>query len=114
MILALILGIILGAGLTVFTLQNATLASVSLLAWHFSAPLAFVLLCVIGVAVIATLLGLLPTVYRSESLVKKLEAEKNELERELSKYQITIPIAPPTPGARTFVFEQEAEKSYAA
>lgn len=113
MILALVLGIILGAGLTVFTLQNAGLATVSILAWHFSAPLAFVLVGVIGLAVLATLLALVPTVYRSERLAKKLAAEKGALEQELSKYHITFPVAPPAPGSRAYVLEREPEKVYA-
>lgn len=114
MILALVLGIILGAGLTVFTLQNAGWVTVSMLTWQLSAPLAFVLVGVIGVAIIATLLGILPTLFRYEAQAKKLQAEKRQLENELAKYQITIPVAPPNGESRTFVLANEREKVYAA
>lgn len=114
MILALVLGIILGAGLTVFTLQNAGWVTVSMLTWQLSAPLAFVLVGVIGVAIIATLLGLLPTLFRYEGQARALRAEKKQLENELAKYQITIPITPPSGESRTFVLANEREKVYAA
>ena len=114
MVLALFLGIILGTGLTIFTIENATMVTVSLLTWQLTAPLAFVLVGVIGTAVLATLLGTLPTLLRSEKHAKKLQKENGRLVNELAKYQITIPIAPPAPGSRTLVFEQEAQKSYAA
>ncbi len=114
MILALFLGILLGAGLTIFTLENASWITVSMLSWQFSAPLAFVLVGVISASVVITLLALLPIVIRGDRYAKKLEGEKKQLENDLSKYQITIPIAPPAPGSRPFVVHQEPEKVYAA
>ncbi len=114
MILALVLGIVLGVGLTVFTLENAGWVTVNMLIWQLSAPLAFVLVGVIAVAVFATLLGLLPTLLRTEKQVRKLQVEKKQFTDELAKYQITIPIAPPGGAARSFVITKEPEAVYAS
>jgi len=114
MIIALVLGIILGAGLTVFTLQNAGMVTVGLLSWHYSGPLAFVLVGIMCVSAAAVLLTLLPTLLRAERNARKLQAHIQQLEHELAKYHISFPIAPPAPGSRAYVFEKEPEKIYAA
>jgi uncharacterized integral membrane protein len=110
MILAL--GIILGAGLTVFTLENAGPVTVTMLSYSLTAPMALVLVAVIAVSALAAILAVLPTMLRNEKRIKKLEIEKKEVENELAKYHITIPVAPPAPGTRSFVLEQNGEKVY--
>ena len=106
MILAL--GIILGAGLTVFTIENAGLVTVSMLSYQLTAPMALVLVGVIAASALAAILAILPTVLRSETRIKKLEKEKSDLQNELAQYHITIPIMPPAPGTRSFVVTEPA------
>lgn len=93
--IALLLGVLLGASLTVFTLQNAGLATVQVFAWHFTAPLAFTLIGVVALSAVATLLAALPTLLKLERQLKTLKIEKKAVSDDLAKYSITIPITPP-------------------
>ena len=99
LLIAALLGIALGSMLTVFTIQNTATASVAIFAWHLSAPLAFILAGAISIGVLAALVSFLPTISRAERRIKELKEKTEELETELAKYHITIPIAPPAADA---------------
>ncbi|HWP61229.1 MAG TPA: LapA family protein [Candidatus Paceibacterota bacterium] len=112
MILAILLGILFGSALTVFAIENASVVSVSMLSWHFTAPVAFLLVGAAGIAAIITLVGTLPKLIRDERRIRVLQAQKREVENELSKYRIVIPVAPPSQGAAP-IHVIEREKVYA-
>lgn len=96
MIFALIAGIAFGSALTIFSLQNATVISVSFLSLHFAAPVAVLLVSAAGIAAVIALLGTLPLVLRAERRVREAQAQKVALEIELAKYRIIFPVAPPS------------------
>ncbi len=64
MLLALILGILLGGAGVVFAMQNTDLITVSFLTWQFTAPLALILLSTMVLGIIVALLSLLPVAIR--------------------------------------------------
>ena len=90
----LLIGTLLGSALTIFALQNGTLVTVSFLEWQLTAPMAFVLALFAAATACATMLALLPSLLSGEKRLRALRARERELGHELSKYRITIPIAP--------------------
>ena len=89
----------MGALLVVFAIQNTLITTITLLSWHLSAPSALIFIATLALGSIATLLSLLPSFMRDDRAMKKLAADNKTLADELSKYHITIPIAPPTADA---------------
>lgn len=91
----LLAGIFLGGLSVFFALENVSDVTVNVLIWQLTAPLATILLTTIFAGALMVSVGLLPGLLRDERRFKRVLAEKKALEDELSKYQITIPIAPP-------------------
>jgi len=94
-IITAFLSVIIGGVSVFFALQNAEAVTVSFLAWHASVPLADVLFITLLIGVLATFALGLPTAIRTDRRMRALLNEKEKLQEELAKYQITIPIAPP-------------------
>ena len=84
MILFLILGILLGALLVVFILQNMLVVTVSFFAWQMTASLALVLFLAILCGVTITLLLLLPNLIRDDLRLSRATRRAKELEDELA------------------------------
>jgi uncharacterized integral membrane protein len=85
MIIFLILGLILGAAMVAFVLQNITTVSVSFLTWHLDGSLAIILFLAFGVGVLMTLLFLLPSFIRDEWQYHKLKKHARAIEDELTR-----------------------------
>lgn len=85
MVIFLILGLLLGAGMVVFVLQNITPVSVSFLTWSLDGSLAVILFLAFGVGVLMTLLFLLPSFIRDEWQYRKLKKHARAIEEELTR-----------------------------
>jgi uncharacterized integral membrane protein len=109
MVIVALLSLAVGSLLTIFTLQNAEMASITLFAWHLNAPMAFLLVGVLTISVFATIASVWPLLTRLEKRAKKLEDEKKALQDELAKYSITIPIAPPAVDAASLLLARERQ-----
>lgn len=105
-VVPILFGIIIGAYLVVFALQNTVPLTVTLLSWHASAPTALILITALALGATMSLLALVPTFIRNDRYIKKLEAAKEAAEHELSKYRITIPIAPPAIDAGALIMAE--------
>lgn len=90
MIIFLILGLILGAAMVTFVLQNITPVSVSFLTWHLDGSLAVILFLAFGVGVLMTLLFLLPSFIRDEWQYRKLKKHTRAIEEELTRANTAI------------------------
>jgi uncharacterized integral membrane protein len=112
MIIFLIVGLLLGAAMVAFVLQNITTVSVSFLTWHLDGSLAIILFLAFGVGVLMTLLFLLPSFIRDEWQYHKLKKHARAIEEELARVNNAMgsvgapqpqptmsPTTPPAPGA---------------
>ncbi|MEN9582402.1 MAG: hypothetical protein RL641_356 [Candidatus Parcubacteria bacterium] len=82
-----IIGLILGAVMVVFVLQNAVPISVVFLGWQFDGSLALVLiLAIIGGMVLSALLSL-PELVRKEFKLSKLKRDNRNLSSELESHK---------------------------
>ncbi len=91
MLISLIVGILLGGVAVLFALQNTATITVVFLSWDITAPLSFLLLaCLLG-GIIATLLALIPFLFRDELAARNLRREKKTIEDEYAKYRADHP-----------------------
>ena len=105
-VVPILFGIIVGAYLVVFALQNTVPLTLTLLSWHFSMPAALMLSAALALGAIVSIVSLIPIFIRNDRYIKKLEEEKGAAEHELSKYRITIPIAPPAIDAGALIMAE--------
>ncbi len=84
MIFFLILGILLGALLVIFILQNMLVVTVSFFAWQLTASLALVLFLAVLCGIVITLLMLLPNLIRDDLRLSRASRRAKELEDELA------------------------------
>jgi uncharacterized integral membrane protein len=85
MIISLILGVILGAALVAFVLQNVAIVTVTFISWQVTGSLALVLLASIISGVVVTLLILLPSLIKNDFYLAALKKQKKEVEDELAR-----------------------------
>ena len=104
--LPILFGVMIGASLVVFALQNTVPLTVTLLSWHVSMPAALMLAAALAFGAIVSIVSLVPTFIRNDRYIKRLEGAKEAAEHELSKYRITIPIAPPTIDAGALIMAE--------
>jgi|SRR3989344_2381413 len=105
-VVPILFGVIIGAYLVVFALQNTSPLTLTLLSWHFSMPAALMLSASLALGAIVSIVSLVPTFIRNDRYIKKLEGEKEAAEHELSKYHITIPIMPPAIDAGALIMAE--------
>ena len=79
----------------VFALQNTFVATVNILSWHVTLPVALLLAGALGLGALATIVAMIPDAIKDERYMRQLQAQKKEVEDELAKYRIVIPLAPP-------------------
>lgn len=104
-------GIILGGLSVLFALENLGAVTVTFLNWNMTASLATVILGTVLFTLCTIVVALVPALIRNDRRLRTLSHEKNELEQELNKYRITIPIAPPGITLESFAQTQrEREK----
>src|SRR5579871_4479430 len=100
MLISLIVGIILGAVMVVFALQNVALITVTFFTWQLTAPLSVLILGTILCGIAMTLLVLLPSVIRDEMYISSVKKQKRETENELARVrssQSTTTVTQTTP-----------------
>ncbi|HVV38946.1 MAG TPA: LapA family protein [Candidatus Paceibacterota bacterium] len=100
MIFFLIIGIVLGALLVVFILQNMMVVTVSFFAWQMTASLALILFLAVLCGVTIALLLLLPNLIRDDLRLSRANRRAKELENELADQKaahVAIAAAPTTP-----------------
>ena len=104
MLIALILGILLGGITVLFAVENLQMVTVSFLAWQGEAPLAILLLIGMFSGIAFTLLLLLPYVIRDELAARATRHAKRKLEDEFATYRTHNPnvqMPPPSPRVQT-------------
>ena len=80
MITFILLGLLLGAVVIIFALQNPVAITVSFLAWQFSAPLTFVLLAAVASGLLMSSLLSIPDYFRQASRISKLKDKSSKLQ----------------------------------
>jgi len=85
MVFPLILGIVLGALLVVFALQNVAVVTLSFFTWQFQGSLALVLILAAAAGVVVSLLIVLPESIASYFSYRSLKKTNARLEEELRK-----------------------------
>ncbi len=85
MIISLIFGVLLGAALVVFVLQNVAVVTVAFLSWQITGSLALVLLASIISGVVVTLLIILPSLIKNDFYLASIKREKKALEDQLAQ-----------------------------
>src|SRR3989338_5210363 len=78
--LPLFFGVLIGAFFVAFALQNAFVATVTVLSWHFSLPLALLVAGGLCAGALATVVAMIPGFIKNERYIKKLQAEKKAAE----------------------------------
>jgi putative membrane protein len=107
MIISLILGVVLGAILVIFVLQNVAVITVSFLTWQLTGSLALVLLATIISGVVITLLILLPGLIKDDFHLSAVKKQKREVEDELARTKVALAdAASRLPGAQTVTIEK--------
>ena len=107
MIISLILGVLLGAALVAFVLQNVAIVTVSFMTWQITGSLALVLLASIISGVVVTLLIILPGLIRDDFYLAAVKKQKKEVEDELANTKLALADANArTTSAQTYVVEK--------
>lgn len=78
MLISLILGIIVGAVLVIFILQNIVVVTVSFFTWQMTGSLAMVLLAAMVGGIVMTLLFILPSLIRDDLYLSAIKKQKKE------------------------------------
>ncbi|RJQ33687.1 LapA family protein [Candidatus Parcubacteria bacterium] len=71
-----ILGIVIGASLVSFALQNTADATVAFVGWTLSLPLALLVTGALTLGALGTIIAMIPGFIKNERYIKKLEADK--------------------------------------
>ncbi len=90
MFIFLILGLILGALIIIFALQNITTVTGVFLTWQFQGSLALILVLAVASGILLCLFLSLPEVLRKRFLISKLKKKTNILEGELTDKKIEV------------------------
>ena len=90
MIISLILGVVLGAVLVIFVLQNVAIVTVSFMTWQLTGSLALVLLATIISGIVITLLILLPSLIKDDFKLAALKRQRKDLEDELARTRAAL------------------------
>ncbi len=107
MIISLILGVILGAALVAFVLQNVAIVTVSFMTWQLTGSLALVLLVSIISGVVVTLLMILPCLIKDDFYLAAVKKQKKDVEDELTQTKQALAQANARiSGAQTVVVEK--------
>ena len=107
MIISLIFGVVLGAVLVIFVLQNVAVVTVSFLTWQITGSLALVLLASIISGIVITLLIILPGLIRDEFNLSILKKQKKQVEEELVKSKSMLgDVVSQSPTTQTIVVEK--------
>ncbi len=77
-----ILAIIVGVVAVIFALSNVAVVSVEFLLWDFEASLAIVVLISFLLGIMATLIMVLPSVWRKSTEVRKHKKQTQQLSKE--------------------------------
>ena len=93
--LPLILGIVIGAALVIFALQNTAVTTITFMSSTLSLPLALLVTDALALGALAAILAMIPGFIKNERSIKRLKADKKATEDELATYRVVIPLAPP-------------------
>ena len=100
MIILFVTGVLLGAVVVVFALQNIAVITVTFFTWHLTGSLAVVLILAILSGILITLLMVLPETINASlkyrSFKKEIEKVKEEL-RKQKELTVFAKHTPPTP-----------------
>lgn len=92
MFIFLILGLLLGAAVIIFALQNVTPITVVFLGWQFHGSLALILVLAVASGILIYALFSLPEVIRKRFVISKLNNDKEKLKDELVDKKIEVEV----------------------
>lgn len=90
MFIFLIIGLLMGAMVIIFALQNIETVSVSFLTWQFDGSLALILVCAVAIGMIISSLLSIPTWLQRRREIRNLQKGKNIAEGELVAKKIEV------------------------
>jgi putative membrane protein len=85
MITFILLGLVLGAIVIIFALQNSVTITVSFLVWQFEGPLTFILLAAVASGLLISSFLSLPDYFRQALRISKLKNKNIDLQDTLVK-----------------------------
>ncbi|MCC2630819.1 MAG: hypothetical protein K0S38_628, partial [Candidatus Paceibacter sp.] len=83
MLVFLVIGILLGASVVVFALQNITPITVTFFSWHIEGSLAIILLFAVASGMLISTFLSLPSMIKKSFQISRLKKEVNKLVEEL-------------------------------
>jgi lipopolysaccharide assembly protein A len=110
MIILLVLGLLLGGLVVIFTLQNIATVSVVFLAWKFDGSLALILVLAVASGMLLCWLLSLPDVFNKRFQISKLKQHADELEGKLVETKTAVE-AEKSKLAATNAYIDDAEKA---
>ena len=90
MITFILLGLVLGAVVIIFALQNSVVITVSFLAWEFTGPLTFILLAAIASGLLISSLLSIPDYFRQALRISKLKDKTAKLRETVIEKEIEV------------------------
>lgn len=90
MITFILLGLLLGAVVIIFALQNSVVITVSFLAWQFEGPLTFVLLAAVASGLLISSLLSVPDYFRQALRISKLKDKTAKLQETVVEREIEV------------------------
>jgi uncharacterized integral membrane protein len=97
MIILFILGLILGALVVIFTLQNIGIVTVTFFSWSLTSSLSVIIGLAVSLGVVIALLLFLPESISNSLKYRKLKKENTKLEEELKRQKELTVFAKNTP-----------------
>lgn len=90
MIIFLIVGLLLGAAVVVFAMQNITPVTVMFLTWKLEGSIAFILILAVLVGALISVLILIPSLIKRNFQISRLKNQHNVLKEELVNKKIEV------------------------
>ncbi|MDB5239074.1 MAG: hypothetical protein JWO00_409 [Candidatus Parcubacteria bacterium] len=90
MIIFFIIGIVLGAFVVIFALQNITPVTVMFFDWQIQGSLAFILILAVAIGLLISALLSLPDIFRKSFMISKLKKHNEKLKDELVTKEIEV------------------------
>ncbi len=88
--MALILGLLLGAGFVVFALQNTQMVMVTFLGWGFEGSVAIIIIAALLAGIIISFLMSIPGAIRNMMKESNLRGHNEALRRELEEHKMKL------------------------
>ena len=93
MILALIIGFVLGAAAIIFAFENTALVSLTFLGWQFQSSIAFIVILALAAGAIIAMLSAFPSIVRRSGQIRSLRRDNAALQDEVATLDARVDAA---------------------